>query len=242
LGADGLEVDQMDENLSLLNCQLRDLYERHWGSLRKVLQPHWNSDKQISFPLLLKAHEAYEKASRKLVIVGQQTSGWDNSGQPLGDDPIGKLMQEYQNFALGRWYRPTPFYQASYVLQMSLNPSGPAFGFLWTNLVKVDRQGLRPETETENLVCEKFPVVAEEISILSPDAIIFFTGPYYDDRLEKTFSGLKKTSIDADTGYVQRLEHKMLPALSFRTYHPGYLARSPIYGKVMRTLAACLDR
>jgi hypothetical protein len=194
----------------------------------------------ISNPLLVEVAPEYEKTSRKLLIVGQQTSGWeDNFGDHLGHDPVRELMAAYTRFELGRWYRATPFYQASYVVQMSLNPSGPAFGFAWTNLVKIDQGAMRPRPDIENLVAERFPVVADEIRMLSPDVVIFFTGPYYDDRLKKTFPGATMSPIDAGEDYVARVQHEALPRLSFRTYHPGYLARSRVYGNVMKKLVAC---
>jgi hypothetical protein len=222
-----------------VNDLLRSLYKCHWKSLEDAIGAHWGPSGDLSYPLLVNAPPEYEKCARKLLIVGHQTSGWDNGSKPLTDDPIGDLMGEYERFALGKWYRPTPFYQASYVIQMSLNPSGPAFGFVWTNLVKVDRETIRPTEEVENLICETFPVVADEIRILDPDVVVFFTGPYYDRRLEQIFPGAAIKAVKADRNYVSRVEHKALPARSFRTYHPGYLARSKVYGEVMRSLINC---
>jgi hypothetical protein len=235
-------MDRMDANLSPLNRQLRGLYEGHWNPVRETLQPYWDHEQGISLPLLLKANEAYEGASRKLVIVGQQTSGWGNPGQPLGDNPIGRLMDEYADFALGRWYRPTAFYQASYVLHMMLNPTGPAFGFMWTNLIKVDEDLNRPAREIEEFVIEKFPVVAAELKILGPDVVVFFTGPAYDDVLAKTFRNVEMRELDGfRINEFARVEGTGLPQLSFRTYHPTYMSwrdsSTHIYGRVMRKLA-----
>jgi hypothetical protein len=222
-----------------INSSLRDLYERHWPHLQEKIGTRWGPAGDLSYPLLVSAPPEYERCARKLLVVGQQTSGWDNGGKPLRDHPVDDLMSEYVRFALGRWYRPTPFYQASYVAQMSLNPSGPAFGFVWTNLVKVDRETIRPTEDVEELVCESFPVVAEEVRILQPDVVFFFTGPYYDQRLRQIFQDAKFTVVEAARDYVKRVEHEALPPLSFRTYHPGYLARSKVYEEVMRGLINC---
>jgi hypothetical protein len=230
----------MKTTLSPLNNQLRDLYNRHWESLAASLGSLPVKDLGISNPLLMEVAPEYEKTSRKLLIVGQQTSGWEGTfAEPPQVDPVGALMAAYGGFELGKWYRPTPFWQASYVVQMSLNPSGHGFSFAWTNLVKVDQEAIRPRPDIEDLVAERFPVVADEIRILSPDVVIFFTGPYYDERLKKTFPDATMTPVDGGINHVAQVRHDALPSHSFRTYHPGYLARSRVYADVMKKLVAC---
>ena len=61
-------------------------------------------------------------------------------------------MEGYAYFALGRSYKATPFWQASRELHALLNPDGPPFVFLWSNLVKVDQGGDRPAEHIEEAV------------------------------------------------------------------------------------------
>lgn len=228
-----------------MNDQLRDLYTRHWAALEDGLGSYWGPNRDFSYPLLLKVPPAYERARTKLVIIGQQTSHWGDDLGSLGENPVQRLMSEYERFALGKWYRPTPFYQASYVLQMTLNSSGPAFGYMWTNLLKVDKNGKRPKKSEEDNIHARFPVVEEELRILLPNAVVFFTGPNYDDCLLKVFAGARTHEVEGmKPRELVRVEHEKLPTRSFRTYHPGHMAwndaKTRIYERVMRKLSDCL--
>ena len=223
-----------------MNERLYDLYQGHWNSLAEALRPHNPVQRGLSNPLLIDLSLEYERAQPKLVIVGQQTKGWGSFGEGYGNDPVADLMAAYTDFQLGRFYRPTPFWQAAYVVHMSTDQctaSFKPFSFGWTNLVKIDERTLRPSVEIEQLVSERFPVVREELEIARPDIVVFFTGPDYDGRLEGTFPGLRRHPA-ADVPEVERISHKSLPYRSFRRYHPGHMARrrDNIYERVMRKL------
>jgi hypothetical protein len=177
------------------------------------------------------------------MIVGQQTHGWFGFfGQRSEDDAIGRLMPDYVEFQLGKFYRPTPFWQAAYVVHMSMSSTVRPFSFVWTNLVKLDQQTGRPDYKIEELVARHFPVVPGEVQIARPDAVVFFTGPNYDERLMQTFAGARLEAIATDTPELARVKHEMLPDRSFRTYHPRYLAHSSgeIYERVIRKLVGFL--
>jgi hypothetical protein len=81
----------------------------------------------------------------------------------------------------------------------------------------------------------------DELEILAPHVCIFFTGPYYDEIINSTFSGIEYEPVK---GIPERelaaLHHPKLPS-TFRTYHPNYLWRSrkKRYIDVIRSSAGC---
>jgi hypothetical protein len=70
-------------------------------------------------------------------------------------------------------------------------------------------------------------MLPEQIRILKPDAIVFFTGLYYDNALETTFPGAEWIRCgDWKLPLLLRVKHDELPKATYRTYPPGYLRRS----------------
>jgi hypothetical protein len=70
--------------------------------------------------------------------------------------------------------------------------------------------------------------LTEEIRILQPTAVVFFSGPNYDEALRDEFPGLQFAGVD-ERRYARRFAkviHNSLPDRSFRSYHPGYLVRN----------------
>ena len=195
-----------------INDELARRYERALAELPSL-------PAGVSAPHLIQVPEGYAHASTRLMVVGQQTYGW---GEPPYVGSVELLMAGYASFDLGNGYRRSPFWVASHKLHRALNPEGPERAFLWSNLVKVDCKGARPAPEIEDMV-SRLGLLQMEIELTNPDVVVFFTGPYYDDRLTATFPGVR--FVDAGR-HIQRLEHPQLPKRSFRTYHPNYLRRS----------------
>ncbi len=112
------------------------------------------------------------------MIVGQQTLEFEGLlGEGLGADSVAQLARVYADFQLGAHYRSTPFCQGAHEVYDKLNPGGPEGGFVWSNLIKADQYGGRPEPEVEEAICRTFGVLPQEIEILKPDVVLFFTGP-----------------------------------------------------------------
>jgi len=192
---------------------MEELIQAYRNALPSIEQISAQND-GVSGPLLMKVPEAYRCAGVRLLIVGQQTYGW-----PSVTVGLDELLRTYVAFDLGSEYYSSPFWQASHQVFRAVNPDGPDRAFLWSNLVRVDQYGKRPSAEIEDVV-SGLGLLNREFQILKPDAAVFFTGPYYDERLRQTFPGVRYHDLDHD---VVRLEHEELPAMSFRTYHPRYL-------------------
>ena len=190
--------------------ELTKTYRDAMPSIEQIASQHDG----VSGPLLISVPGSYSKTGVRLMIVGQQTYGWPSIAVGLDE-----LLRAYEDFDLGREYTPSPFWQASHEVFRGANPNGPERAFLWTNLVRVDQHGERPCAEIEDAVSD-LGLLNLELRLLEPHAVVFFTGPYYDERLRHTFPGVRYRELGPD---VERLEHQDLPCKAFRTYHPRYL-------------------
>jgi len=171
-----------------------------------------------SDPMFCCVPDGYSDTAIHLMVVGQQTRGW---GEEPGLDSASALMEHHRTFDLARNYtaRRSPFWRAAHELAASVNPNGPERAFLWSNLVKVDQAGVRPNPEVETII-SRFGMIPKEIEVARPDAAVFFTGPNYDERLTTTFPDLH---FKPHSNFIARLVHPALPRSSFRTYHPNAL-------------------
>lgn len=228
--------------------QLQQLYRKHWPSLMAALAelPADLKDR-LAGPFLMDVFPEYFLAWKKLLVVGQQTAGWGQAwNAPSGQDPVEFLMGIYSGFHLAENYLPTPFWGCAWQLSRKLNPAGPNYGYLWTNLFKFDQDEREPEESIKKLSCEAFPVLQEEIQITAPEVLVFLTGPYNDRWLEALFPGLQFEPI-GDFQVLSRLvdSRTRLPEKSFRAYHPNFILRmdrdqrEPYYN---RLLEAVCDR
>ena len=200
-----------------MNERLRAVYE----STLPIFEGLKQGVEGISEPHFLHVPEEYAAAPVRLMVVGQQTYGWQRDAEE--PDPVRARTKEYERFGLGRHYRRSPFWSAAHHLHRRVNPGAPDRGFLWSNLVKVDCNQHRPNRDLEDFVAS-LELLQREIEITEPQAVVFFTGPAYEERLRSSFPGVAAESLDEH--HLSRLEHPGLPKASFRTYHPKYLRLS----------------
>ena len=210
-----MEVDE-------LNARLRAFYESIWPSLVANLSGYVN----LSSPLLLHASRSYAEATRRLLIVGQETHGWMDylmaGDAPSLDLRIGELLAAYQRFALGKKKR-SPFWRVARELHSRISPEAPADAFLWSNLLKVDQNKKRPHPDVSSIILG-YQLLPEEIKIIKPHIVVFFTGRHYDGFLKGTFVGADLKQIGKhEIRVLCRVQHPALPCHAYRTYHPKYL-------------------
>lgn len=220
-----------------INDALLGIYKKYWKSLQKALSVRDTIAEKISYPWLIHSFPGYQQAIIKVFIVGQEPGGWGFSKQQAhywgtsewdndADLLIQRVLGIYKDFNLGEKYY-SPFWTASRKLYRLINPGCPEDGFMQSNLIVIDQNKKRPDTKLEDSVCAAFPVLPLEINIAKPSVLIFFTGPRYDGRLLKTFSGAEYEGI---SGYkirtLARVIHDKLPYNCYRTYHPNYIYQS----------------
>lgn len=207
---------------------------QRWRELRAV-EP--TDALHLSAPLLIAAPAEYARAGCRVMIVGQQTAGWGETIDPRreAEDILAELQEGYRSFDLGAHYRPTPFWRAAHQVFATLNPGCHDRSFLWSNLYKIDLGGKRPPIERESEIAD-MKLLPAEIRTFSPHVVVFFTGPYYDQRLLGTFPG---AMIEPVSKVVARVRHDLLPSFSFRTYHPKYLCLSRQWSALEEITSTC---
>lgn len=216
--------------------KLRRAYESYWPPLCSALHAQPGAD-ELSSPHLIDigAHD-YLGAPTKLMVVGQQTEGWgdDSSWCDIKDSSpetvVQSLLEQYKTFELGKKWRHTRFWSAAHRVFTALNPSGPANGFLWSNLIKMDqklrrRGNARPSPHLEERICTAFNMLPLEVEIAQPTVLVFFTGPEYDVRLCRCFGSAELQEVPGwnPRQFARVVDHKgILPKHSYRSYHPGF--------------------
>ncbi len=220
------------------NIELKRLYKEAKPQLAKRIRSIVTNGTcpKPANPLLLSVpdEDAYRSADIRVMLFGQETNEW------FGEfgSRLDSLMNTYEGFFgsqigvyEGSRY-PGSFWN---VLHEYANAIGDTTGlyvqFMWNNLLKVGKatsEG-KPCDEIIDAVLEDFNVIHQEIEILAPDIVIFFTGPNYDSIVDRVFPDTFYTRINSrwDTRQLSLLDSPALPALSFRTYHPNYLYRDP---------------
>ena len=94
----------------------------------------------------------------------------------------------------------------------------------WTNISKFDLEGGRSYGEYEAAISRLDDLLIAELEILKPKVCVFFSGPSFDNRLEKIFPTIEyQTVADWPVRELAQLSHPLLPKMTFRTYHPRFL-------------------
>ena len=211
-----------------------ELHARYTTALRQ-LAAVWQPLEGDSKPMLIEVPAAYASASLKLMVVGQEAGGWAKS-VALTEGAATPLMSLYTDFDLGRNQRPfTPFWQGAWKIAGGLGAASGLDSFLWSNLVKVDVGGRRPSTVVEAAVAS-LRLVEQELAVTRPDAVVFFTGPTYDDRLKATCPGAAIEELGHGTARI----HGM-PFRAVRTYHPKYLRMKGHWAELDKVVALLAD-
>lgn len=117
-----------------LNKKLEQLYLSQTDNIFKMYkelnQLGMNS---FSYPLLLHVwEEEYSKAPIKLMIIGQETNGWEAVLET--PDNVISSMKIYEGFNLGRNYNSTFWQWVHKINHMLGNPDINCF--VWNNILK----------------------------------------------------------------------------------------------------------
>lgn len=203
------------------NTKLLERYREAWPRLQSALD---GVDK-ASGPHFVRIPEGYGRLPVRLAVVGQQTQGWDRAAsahEQVGLYPDGGVVD-------GR--RGSPFWRAARQVTDAVTGQ-PGAPVLWANLVAVDVALKRPPEAVRDAVRGAAPphgLLQHLFEAARPHAAVLFVGPsgYYGWELRQQFPGLETEPVG---GYgsreLERVRHPLLPPVTFRTYHPGYLQRT----------------
>lgn len=232
----------------MINKKLFSLYQGKWKNLSKELQ-QINSDSsnelKASNPLLINIDEDKFYASDiKLMIFGQETNSWYgdfNSNIKFSLEKYSEFFNSDKYYSYGG-----QFWNGVKKFKKKLEEKYPQKNIylIWNNLCKIGNSQRNTNTaakyilEIEN---KHFSIINEEIKIINPDIILFFTGPNYDCFIDNIFLNIQKIEVNGfnyrqliklDFGEKQNI---------FRTYHPNYLWRkkgliNEVYDRIIENL------
>ncbi len=194
---------------------LRNLYSSYWNDFKTLIdvsQPH-----KLNGPYLCSPGKDYWDSKVKIVFVGQETNGWNPQLDEL------KQMEVYSKFGVAKGYKKGAFWQNIRKIEQSIN--GKKYGCASLNLNKFDVNGKRPG-ESYLSQMEKFDhILMAEILLLEPDAVIFFTGPDYDRRLEKLLNAELVKVNDFGIRELAEIRSPNIKFTAIRTIHPQRMRR-----------------
>jgi hypothetical protein len=194
--------------------KLNKLYRKYWKNVTSIINQH----PALSGPILIKISEKYINSEIKLMIIGQQTLDWWQGN-------IKRLLNKYEKFNFAENYYSSPFWNVIRKVEKIIRIA--PYSIVRSNLIKCDYKKTRPPYKIENELQKAFPVLEDEIKILKPDMVIFFTGPNYDYNLMEALPGTKLIKMNKYNSIkLCRIINSNCPYHSYRTYHPNYLRRS----------------
>lgn len=226
-----------------INEQLNE-YQEKW--LKNIFEPYVyrNPNYGISYPFFTGVSEEYEKASKRIMIIGQETRGWSQykpdwttvDSQKWAVDYLRyqlhysndeKLIEKFKKRNTSQFWN---FFRA-----ISKDGIVPC----WNNIDKAQRningktKALTVEIECElnkNSPNSNKTIFQREIEITKPDVIVLITGPNYYITME-TAMNLKKNTLEDFRPSIQNscvdissIANFGIP--TFWTYHPTYISRN----------------
>jgi hypothetical protein len=245
-------------NLEQLQTELNAVYEslRSNSSLQGLSAEFVDL---LSAPLLIQPTQRWLDGEHRVLVVGQETREWGpdlvNTFAAFSShaDAVDQVLKCYREFSFGgSGYFWTHFKD----LRQAFDSSSAGFesSVLWTNLYRVSvevatGQGKynysaeRSTSPIERAALRALSrdVLLEEIKLLEPTMVVFFTGPNYDAALKDVFQGAVLSAVEPFTArQMSWVQHPALPAKSIRSYHPGYMnrAKPPFFDRLLEVLAA----
>lgn len=218
-----------------MNEALTKLYSSKWDKLTAGLKPiiqDESLDIKPANPLLIYIdnEEEYKNADIRLMIYGQETNSWYEKEDGTIDD----IQTLYDGFFNGGecWTYGGQFWNGINRFLSFLQKKFPdkKIRLTWNNIVKIGKHGDKgfPPDYIYEIERGHFHVIPEELKILNPNVVLFFTGPNYDSIIKDNFGELKYEALPNSTE--RQLSRVTLPNVRFayRTYHPNYLWRNDI--------------
>ena len=223
----GLCSPTQRKNRTMTNQPLLELYKRHESTIYEI---GLRCAENMQGPFLIAPNEGYWRSMPKIAFVGQETNGWSS------ERGISEQMTAYSKFNLGEAYYSSPFWNVIRKLERAL--TGGNYWSAWLNFNRYDEGGGRPSWDNQRVLSELDFLFLEELKLLAPDVVIFFTGPDYDERLTSLFQATQLPITGFPTRQLCGIQTSILRGLIFRTYHPIYLRRSGLEEKVIDAIRA----
>ena len=193
-------------------------------------------------PLFININEVeFRNATIRIMFFGQETNSWGNTIKATW-----KNSQElyktffYETMKQGKYNGS--FWPSMRKLKSRLetNILNTKIEFVWNNIYKIGNQKQNLNCPTEkirNIENKYFDIINEEINILKPNVLLFFTGPNYEYRLKEVFGQFIDIHLSPNIEK-SRLARLNLSnnILDYRTYHPRPLRQKKIFDEYINLI------
>lgn len=232
-----------------INQELASYYDSRWSALCKALDAKQLSSYEHN-PLLLNINnfDDFEKADIKVMLFGQDMSAedlnkpWYKYNRNKLVDEKGKLtlpeIKTFDNKTGGsvdgkRQTKGMGGGMNLFIDRLNYKFKGKEVRYVWNNIVKIGRNITKGNSEKavlEEIESQYFDVIKDEINLIHPQVIVFFTGPntFWEGKLQKKL-GIGKMNYKAIPNWnnirqvaLLDLDKEQFPSVqyAFRTYHP----------------------
>jgi len=213
-----------------MNEELLKIYEREMNCIETELKSYNASvtmDKRATNPFLISVNGNYSEFKNSIMIFGQETNSWCKECGISGgySNSLLKSLTIYDSFYLKGGinnYRG-PFWNEFKRIKQEVNKTKNAV-FVWNNINKIGRIGKGNIKEINEIQFRKFHVIREELKILKPQILVFFTGNDYDHFIRhniEPFEQIKLSESLTELKFVNEFKHLR----AFKTFHPNALYR-----------------
>jgi hypothetical protein len=221
--------DQAKELASEANARLQEAYEKILPQWKTIFAKEAGLNGRLSIPCFLDVQPQYFAAATRIVFVGQETHGWwtewDGDAASLTVPEITDFYRKERPELL-RKFR-SPYWQAVRKVAKRLAITEPESSIVFTNIFPcdVDKRQARPELLD---AFRLWRVLPDELEILRPDHVIFFSGPTYSWNLQCFFKSPLSGKLSAATPVLSYTPADVTWN-GFVSYHPHYLRRAGLW-------------
>ncbi|MBM5572092.1 MULTISPECIES: hypothetical protein [Deefgea] len=209
-----------------IHSKLFDLYTSQLEEFKKINN---QCSGILQGPFLCSPGKKYLESAKKIIFVGQETNGW-----PSNFD-VEYQMKAYSEFDLGANYFSSPFWNVIRKIEKAI--SNDHYCSAWLNLNKFDENNKSPSAANLAILEKLDYILLKEIEFLSPDIVILFTGPKYDNRVTNLFNQVPQEIEGFNTRHLAEVRLVNRQFKIYRTYHPNYLRRSGLESKIIQAIS-----
>jgi hypothetical protein len=236
--------------MQIINQKLEDLYNKYYPT---AIKKYKEQNTVMSNPLMLKVDEnAFAQADKIVMICGEETYGWWEG--VFGDKKVEELMTQYDGYlhnTLDDMRKKTKraFWNRNgfkwWEERIQKEYPNEKIYVIWNNLVKIGQDNEVGMTDTiRTFENQYFHTLLEEIEILKPDMMIFFSN---DEKRDIDFKNNFEDVSFNHNGYPQyifqgtktplRVLSKHLPSKTIKLYHPSYRNLQEGYKDILKETA-----
>jgi hypothetical protein len=195
---------------------------------------------QMTGPFLIAPSEKYWNSEPiRLAVVGREAREWKT------DASVRVQMNRYSEFNVGesrgsgKEYS-SPFWQVIRKFEMAL--TGEPYNCAWLNLNRWDENGHVPSPANQQILSELDFLLLEELRLLRPDLVMFFTGPSpaYDQRITSLVQAQAVPFSSFPEHELCELKSPLLNCRIFRTFNVDHLEGSRRADEVVKAVSLAM--